>query len=103
MKNVAIELSTPRGIAFAGEAAVVELRSAGSALELRSPAENCLSTLGRAEITLRRGEELLVFALRNAWASFDEHRLVVLAESIRRLAESPKNPRRMRRRPARNP
>lgn len=86
MKPITVELSTPRGVVFAGVSVAIEMR-ANVALELRPPRENCLSALGSAEITLRQGAQLLSFALENVWASFDEHCLTVLAEVIRPLPE----------------
>ena len=85
MKKVMVELSTPNGTVFSGEAGGVELRTTDGVIAIKPREESYLHLTQTTQITLRVGTEFLTFALENAAASLRDGRLTVLAEKIRKV------------------
>lgn len=85
MKDVTVELSTPKGRVFAGITKSIDLRTDDGSVHI-TPRENCyLSMVHATEVTLQVEQETLVFVLENAVASLQPGSLTVLAESIRQV------------------
>lgn len=83
MNTVAIEISTPAGVFFAGPSSAVDLHSIDVAIHIEPTGESYLTLLRLTEITIRQGSEFLSFLLENATASVKVGQLIVLAENIR--------------------
>ena len=83
LKNVMVELNTPRGTVFAGRASGVELRTTDGVIAINPREESYLNLTQTTEITLRCGAEFQSFVLRNATAGLRDGKLTVLAETIR--------------------
>ena len=82
LKNVMVELNTPRGTVFSGQADGVELRTTDGVIAINPQEESYLNLTETTQITLRVGTEFLTFALVNAAASLRDGCLTVIAESI---------------------
>lgn len=80
-----VELNTPAGSVFSAHADGVELRTTDGVIAIRPGEESYLNLTETTQITLRVGTEFLSFALKNAAASLRDGRLIVVAESIRRI------------------
>lgn len=89
LKNVMVELSTPKGSVFSGLAGGVELRTTDGVIAINPREESYLNLTQTTLITLRVGTEFLSFALKNAAASLRDGRLTVLAEEAVPVADSP--------------
>jgi F0F1-type ATP synthase epsilon subunit len=85
LKNVAVELSTPRGSVFSGLVEDVTLRTSDGLIAINPVEEAYLSLTNISQITLRVGSDFTSFALENAAASLRAGQLTVLAEQIRRV------------------
>jgi F0F1-type ATP synthase epsilon subunit len=88
-KDVMVELNTPRGGIFSGQAASVELRTTNGVIVINPQEESYLNVTQTTEITLRVGTEFLSFVLKNAAASLRDGRLIVLAEEIESMPAAP--------------
>ena len=82
LKTVRVELSTPQGSVFSGNAGDVVMRTSEGAITIAPRDENYLNLTRTTEITLRVGTEFIRFLLKNAAASLRDGRLTVLAEEI---------------------
>jgi hypothetical protein len=82
LKSVMVELSTPKGSVFSGQAGGVELRTTDSVIAINPQEESYLNLTQTTQITLRVGTECLSFMLKNAAASLRDGRLTVIAEEI---------------------
>ncbi len=82
LKEVMVELSTPRGSVFSGQAGSVELRTTDGAIAINPQEESYLNLTQTTQITLRVGTEFLRFMLKNAAASLRDGQLTVVAEEI---------------------
>lgn len=82
LKNLMVELSTPKGSVFSGQAGSVELSTTDGRIAINPQEESYLSLTQATEITLRVGTKFLTFVLKNAAASLRDGRLTVLAEEI---------------------
>ena len=80
LKNVMVELSTPKGSVFSGRAGSVELRTTDGVIAINPQEESYLNLTETTQITLRIGTEFLSFVLKNAAASLRDGQLTVLAE-----------------------
>ena len=80
LKNVMVELSTPKGSVFSGQAGSVELRTTDGVIAINPQEESYLNLTQTTQITLRVGTEFLSFVLKNAAASLRDGCLTVLAE-----------------------
>ena len=88
LKTVVVELSTPQGPVFSGNAVGVELRTNDGTITIGPRDENYLNLTRTTEITLRVGTEFTRFVLKNAAASLREGRITVLAEEIHAVERS---------------
>lgn len=84
LKSVMVEMNTPKGSVFSGQASGVELRTTHGAIAI-NPQDSYLNLTETTQITLRVGTEFLTFALENAAASLRDGRLTVLAETIEQV------------------
>jgi len=84
-----VELTTPKGSVFSGQAGGVEMRTTDGAIAINPQDESYLNLTEPTQITLRVGAEFLTFALENAAASLREGRLTVLVETIRQVEPAP--------------
>ena len=82
LTSVMVELSTPKGSVFSGQAGGVELLTTDGVIAINPLDESYLNLTQTTQITLRVGTEFLTFVLKNAAASLREGRLTVLAEEI---------------------
>ena len=82
LKTVMVELSTPKGSVFSGQAGGVELRTTDGAIAINPREESYLNLTQTTQITLRVGTEFLSFVLKNAAASLRDGQLTVIAEEI---------------------
>jgi F0F1-type ATP synthase epsilon subunit len=82
LKNVLVELRTPRGSVFSGSAAGVELRTTDGVIAINPRDESYLNLTETTQITIRLETEFLTFVLKNAAASLREGQLIVIAEEI---------------------
>ena len=89
LKNVMVELNTPRGSVFSGEAEGVEMRTTDGAIAITPREESYFNLTQTTQITLRVGTAFLSFALKNAAASLREGRLIVLAEEVEPMPATP--------------
>ena len=89
LKNVMVELSTPKGSVFSGEAGGVEMRTTDGVIAINPQDESYLNLTETTHITLRVGAEFLSFVLKNAAASLRDGRLTVLAEEIQPMPAAP--------------
>lgn len=80
-----VELNTPQGSIFSGQADGAELRTTDGVIAIRPDEESYLNLTQTTQITLRVGTEFLIFSLENAAASLRDGRLTVIAEHIRRI------------------
>ena len=89
LKNVMVELNTPRGSVFSGEAEGVEMRTTDGVIAITPREESYFNLTQTTQITLRVGTAFLSFALENAAASLRDGRLTVLAEEAVPVADPP--------------
>lgn len=89
LKNVMVELSTPKGSVFSGQAGGVEIRTTDGVIAINPQEESYLNLTQTTEIRLRIGTEFVSFVLRNAAASLREGQLTVLAEEIEPMPAAP--------------
>ena len=89
LKNVMVELRTPKGSVFCGEAGGVEMRTTDGVIAINPQDESYLNLTETTQITLRVGAEFLSFVLKNAAASLRDGRLTVLAEEIQPMPAAP--------------
>jgi F0F1-type ATP synthase epsilon subunit len=89
LKNLMVELNTPEGSVFSGQAEGVELRTTDGVITINPRKESYLNLTQTTRITLRVGTEFLDFVLKNAAASLRDDRLTVLAEDIRPMTAEP--------------
>jgi F0F1-type ATP synthase epsilon subunit len=89
LKNVMVELSTPKGSVFSGQARGVELRTTDGVIAINPQEESYLNLTQTTQITLRVGTEFLSFVLKNAAASLRDGRLTVLAEEVEQMPAAP--------------
>jgi F0F1-type ATP synthase epsilon subunit len=89
LKTLNVELSTPLGSVFSGQAGGVELRTTDGVIAINPQDENYLSLTQTTHITLRVGTGFFDFVLKNAAASLREGMLTVLAEEIQRTLSEP--------------
>lgn len=82
LKNVTVELTTPRGSVFSGTSSSVELRTTDGIIAITPSEDSYLSMIHSSEITLRNGHKFKTFTLMNATASLRTGHLTVLAEEI---------------------
>ena len=82
LKEVMVELSTPKGSVFSGQAGGVELRTTDGVIAINPQEESYLNLTQTTQITLRVGTEFVSFVLKNAAASLRDGQLTVLAEDI---------------------
>ena len=82
LKNVMVELSTPKGSVFSGQAGGVELRTTDGVIAINPREESYLNLTQTTQITLRVGTAFLSFVLKNAAASLRDGQLTVIAEEI---------------------
>ena len=82
LKNVMVELSTPKGSVFSGLAGGVELRTMDGVIAINPQEESYLNLTETTQMTLRVGTEFLSFVLKNAAASLRDGQLTVLAEEV---------------------
>ena len=75
-----VELNTPQGSTFSGQADGVELRTTDGVIAINPQEESYLNLTQTTQITLRVGTEFLSFVLKNAAASLRDGQLTVLAE-----------------------
>ena len=80
---VIVELNTPKGSIFSGQAGDVTLHTTDGVLAINTREESYLNLTKTTQITLRVGSEFRSFSLKNAAASLREGCLTVLAEEIR--------------------
>ena len=85
LKTVMVEMNTPKGSVFSGQAGGVDLRTTDGVIAINPQDESYLNLTETTQITLRVGTEFLTFALENAAASLRDGRLTVLAEKIRKV------------------
>lgn len=83
LKSVRVELHTPQGSVFSGQAGGVELRTTDSVIAINPREASYLNLTQTTQIMLRVGPALLSFVLKNAAASLRDGRLSVLAEEVR--------------------
>ena len=88
-KSVRVELSTPQGSVFSGQAGGVELLTTDGVIAIHPQDESYLNLTQTTQITLRVGTEFLSFVLKNAAASLREGRLTVLAEEVQPMPAAP--------------
>ena len=82
LKIVMVELSTPKGSVFSGQAGGVELLTTDGAIAINPQEESYLNLTQTTQMTLRVGTEFLSFVLKNAAASLRDGCLTVLAEEV---------------------
>lgn len=82
LKSVMVELSTPRGSVFSGQAGGVEMRTTDGVIAITPHEESYLNLTQTTRMTLRVGTEFLSFVLKNAAASLRDGQLTVLAEEV---------------------
>ncbi len=82
LKCVMVELNTPQGSVFSGQAGGVELRTTDGVIAINPQEESYLNLTETTQITLRVGAEFLSFVLKNAAASLRDGQLTVLAEEV---------------------
>ncbi len=82
LKTFMVELNTPKGSVFSGQAGSVELRTTNGVIAINAREESYLNLTQTTQITVRVGTEFLSFVLKNAAASLRDGRLTVLAEEI---------------------
>ena len=82
LTTVTVELNTPEGSVFSGQAGGVELRTTDGVIAINPREESYLHLTQTTQITLRIGTEFLSFVLKNAAASLRDGRLTVIAEGI---------------------
>ena len=80
--EILVELNTPRRGFFKGYAKTVELRADTGVIAMKAGEANYLSLTGTTEITLCVDRTILCFVVKNATASQQDGRLIMLAESI---------------------
>lgn len=85
LTSVMVELNTPKGSVFSGQAGGVELRTTNGVIAINPQDESYLNLTETTQVTLRIGTDFLTFALVNSAASLREGRLTVLAETIRQV------------------
>ena len=89
LKNVMVELNTPKGRVFCAQAEAVELQTTNGVISINPREESYLNLTQTTQITLRVGAEFLTFMLKNAAASLRNGRLTVLAEEAVPVADPP--------------
>ncbi len=89
LKNVMVELSTPKGSVFSGLAGGVELLTTDGVIAINPREESYLNLTQTTQLTLRVGTEFLGFSLKNAAASLRDGCLTVLAEEVRPMPATP--------------
>ncbi len=82
LKNVMVELRTPKGSVLAAQVGGVELRTMDGAIAINPQQESYLNLTQTTQITLRVGTEFLSFVLKNAVASLRDGCFTVLAEEV---------------------
>jgi F0F1-type ATP synthase epsilon subunit len=82
LKDIMVELRTPKGLCFSGGASSIELRTTDGLIAINPQEESYLSLVHTTAITLRCGTEFRRFLLKNATASLRSGKLTVLAEHI---------------------
>ena len=87
-KNVWVELNTPRGSVFSGQAGGVELLTTDGVIAINPREESYLNLTHITQITLRVGTQFLSFVLKNAAASLRDGQLTVLAEEVEPMPAS---------------
>jgi F0F1-type ATP synthase epsilon subunit len=87
LKNLMVELSTPKGSVFSGQAGGVELRTTDGVIAINPQEESYLNLTQTTQMTLRVGTKFLSFVLKNAAASLREGQLTVLAEEVEPMPE----------------
>ena len=85
LKNIMVELSTPTGSVFSGQAGGVEMRTTDGVIAINPREESYLNLTQTTQITLRVGSEFFGFMLKNAAASLRDGSLTVIAEEIHSL------------------
>ncbi len=83
--EVAVQLTTAKGMVFFGTAQAIALHTADGIIEVTAQGESYLSLIGVAELTVRTSDGSRAFRLENATASIKPGRLTVLAETIREI------------------
>ncbi len=81
-KDIAVELRTANGRVFMGDASSVEMRTEDGTLLLIPAGNTYISTHQSSTITLRCGEDIKGFNLKNATAGLHGRQFTVLAEEI---------------------
>ena len=89
IKNVSVELSTPKGSVFSGRAGAVELQTTDGVIAINPQEESYLNLTQTTQMTLRVGTEFLSFVLKNAAASLRDGQLIVLAEEVQPMSALP--------------
>ena len=89
LTTVMVELNTPKGSVFSGQAGGVELRTANGVIAISPQEESYLNLTQTTQITLRIDSEFPSFVLKNAAASLRDGRLTVLAEDIQPMTAEP--------------
>ena len=82
LKSVMVDLSTPQGTVFSGQAGGVELLTTDGVIAINPLEESYLNLTHTTQITLRVGTEFLTFMLKNAAVSLREGQLTVIAEEV---------------------
>ena len=86
LPSVLVELNTPRGSVFSGQAGGVELRTTDGVIAINPQEESYLNLTQTTQITLRVDTEFISFVLKNAAASLRDGLLTVLAEEVQPMA-----------------
>ena len=89
LKTLSVELRTPKGSVFSGQAGAVELRTTDGVIAISPQEESYLNLTQTTQITLRVGAEFRSFVLKNAAASLRDGLLTVLAETIQPMPAEP--------------
>ena len=89
LKNIMVELSTPKGSVFSGLAGGVELRTTDGVIAINPQEESYLNLTRTTQMTLRVGTKFLSFVLKNAAASLRDGQLTVLAEEVEPMPAAP--------------
>ena len=85
MKDLTVELSTPRGRFFAATATSIDVRTEDGSVHISPRDESYLNMIHATEITLQTADGPCVFVLQNAVAGLKGRTFTVLAGSIRRI------------------
>lgn len=89
LKNVMVELNTPKGSMFSGYASSVELQTTDGVIAINPHEVSYLNLTQMTRITLRFGAEFTTFILKNAAGSLQDGQLTIIAEEAQHEPEAP--------------